>query len=346
MIYRKAHIADCARYMGAVFPVVVAVSALVFLSQLLATTIASALPISSLWQFLSLTLIKYMPQLLTISVFAGIVLALARHFHNREMTVWFSSGIGLRHFTLPGVLFALPAVAVIAVSSCYISPWAVRAADELRARLLHDINPQVIRPGEFGTTPGGVYTYFINGDGSRADNIFIVRNNNHEAHEVISTRAARRDTDNGGGEFISLQHGIFYRLPNADQQSPEITSFDSMQIYLPSRQPSAQRTRGAKFSQLQWDNPKSRAELIWRFNQPLAALFFATLAPLLGGSAIRRHKPGRGFFVALFLFIIYLNLMYFMRDMMADDKLHFAVALFAPPLIVFAIALIFQMQRR
>ncbi|MGI9307535.1 MAG: LptF/LptG family permease [Gammaproteobacteria bacterium] len=334
MIYRKAHFADCARHMGAVFPAVLAVSGLIFLSRLLGETVASALPFASLWQFLALALIKYMPQLLTVSLFAGILLALERAFYRREMLAWHAAGLGLRHFAAPGLLFALPVVILIAALSFAASPWASRTADSLRARLLNDINPQNISAGEFGVAPGGEYTYFVRGDDSRG-NIFIARNRG-ESHEIISARAARR----GGGKWILLEDGSFYRRPrNAENKNaPEIIAFSKMQIRLPPEQFNPQRPRGAKLGALQWNTPAERAELIWRINQPLAALFFALLAPFLAAS-FARGKHRHGFMLALLLFIIYLNLMYFVRARMAEEGLHVLPALLLAPSAVFAAAL-------
>ena len=58
MLYRRAHIRDCARHMGVIFPVVLLVSGLIFIAQLLGDTVALALPASSLWQFLALAVLK------------------------------------------------------------------------------------------------------------------------------------------------------------------------------------------------------------------------------------------------------------------------------------------------
>ena len=171
MIYRTAHITDCARHMLAALPVALAVGGLIFLSQLLADAAANALPLAALGQFLALAVVKYIPQLLTASLFVGVMLAFGRAFQTREMAAWFAAGAGLRHFVLPGALFALPSIVLVAIFSVSVSPWAVRAAADLRARLLHDINPESLRPGEFGVAPGGAYTYFIGDERDSDGNI-------------------------------------------------------------------------------------------------------------------------------------------------------------------------------
>ena len=324
MIYRRAHIADCARHMGAVFPLTLAIGGLIFLSRLLPDTVANALPPSSVWQFLALAMIKYLPQLLVVSLFAGMLLAVERAFHCREMAAWFSAGLGMRHFILPGVAFALPTILIIALLSCVISPWSVRAADALRAQLMHDIHPQNLQVGEFGTAPGGVYTYFLSEDGG--DNHVFIARDDEEAHEIVSAGAISRR----GEELMTLENGAMYLLPY-QEAAPEIIAFERMEVYLPvpTHDPTTQ-PRGAAFTDLRWRSSPERAEIIWRVNQPLAALFFALLVPLLGGSFARGGQR-HGFLAAVLLFIAHLNLLYFARDRMAADALHFIPAIMIAP---------------
>ena len=335
MIYRRAHIADCARHMGAVFPLTLAIGGLIFLSRLLPDTVANALPPSSVWQFLALAMIKYLPQLLVVSLFAGMLLSVERAFHCREMAAWFSAGIGMRHFVLPGVAFALPTIIIIAALSCAISPWSVRAADALRAQLMHDIHPQNLRVGEFGTAPGGTYTYFLNEEGGQ-NHVFIAREG-EGGHEIVSAETISRH----GEELMTLEHGAMYLLPDAENAS-EVISFKRMEVYLPvPPHDAATRPRGLAFTDLKWQTPSGRAEIIWRINQPLAALFFALLVPLLGGSFARGGQR-HGFLAAVLLFIAHLNLLYFARDKMAADDLHFIPAMLIAPLAATLAALLLR----
>ena len=334
MIYRRAHIADCARQTGAIFPAALIVGGLIFLSRLLAETVADALPVSSVWQFLALALIKYMPQLLVFSLFAGVLLAIEKAFQRREMLAWFATGIGLRHFILPGVLFALPIIVAIALLSCILSPWSVRAADSLRAQLTSNLDPGRIRPGEFGVVPGGEYTYFVGGDEQQFLDVFIA-GEDENAREIIAARAAVREEDG----FISLADGTFYRLPNREEDAPEIVAFSRMDIYPPSPEELAARPRGAAFSDLRWEDPRARAEIIWRINLPLAALFFALIAPMAGGAFARGRRRGRGLIAAPLLFVIHLNLMYFAKDQM-EAGMHYALAILIAPAAVFLTALV------
>jgi lipopolysaccharide export system permease protein len=293
---------------------------------------------------LSLTILKYIPQLLTVSVFTGVLLAIGRSFHEREMDVWFASGIGLRHFVLPEILFALPIVLAIAGASLYLSPWSVRTADALRAQLVSDVNPENIRAGEFGTTPGNIFTYFFNGDREDAGNIFIARNDGN-FHEIIIAAKARRDTANDV-ELLALEHGVLYRLPRlADTGVAEATGFERMLINLPATQIASDSPRGATTKSLNWRDATERAEIIWRIHQPLAALFLVLLAPFIARSHPQLGR-GIGFLIALLLFCIYLNLLYFVRGGVAGKDMSTIIALLLPPLAVFAVAWLIERPLR
>lgn len=340
MIYRRAHIADCARHTGAVFPAALAVGGLIFLSRLLAETVAEALPVSSVWQFLALAMIKYLPQLLLVSLFAGMLLALERAFRSREMEAWFAAGIGLRHFLLPGAMFALPLVAAVALLSCVLSPWSVRTADLLRAQLVNDLDVSLVREGEFGVAPGGDYTYFFGGEDQPGRNVFVAGEDD-KARRIISASAARSERDS----FITLDRGVLYRLPKDAAAAPEIVSFAYMDIYVPSPAAGAVRPRGAAFSDLRWQNARDRTEIVWRLNQPLAALFFVFLALFAGGAFARGGRRRHGFMAAVLLFVIHLNMMYFARGQMSDG-LHFVPAMLLAPAATFAAALLFRFAPR
>lgn len=181
--------------------------------------------------------------------------------------------------------------------------------------------------------PGGAYTYFLRGDETASNNIFIASNSD-DAHEIISAHAATR-----GGEFIVLANGALFRREKSTPS--EMIAFERMQIHIPQSRPKKERRRGAKFGELEWRSPPDRAEIAWRINQPLAALFFALLAPLLS-AAFAGGKHRHSFLLAVLLFIIHLNLMYFVRDRMADDTIPAVAGMLLAPVAVLAVALLIR----
>ena len=329
LIYRRAHIVSCARHAGAVLPIVAGVAALVFLSRILAD--AQGFPPNAAAKLLGLTLLRYAPQFLTVALAAGVALAVARAFNEMEMDAWFALGVGLRHFILPTLMFAAPVAAVVAVLSLGGAPWAARAGDDFRAALGRAIAPENLRSDVFGRAHGGKHAYFIHSENGQIRRVFLARRQNG-LHEIILSGGIRRADDGG----IRLEAGRLYRVPDAlisagrknESASDRFyfapldrMAFDELEIVPPPAAPGRRRARVRAWESLSWSKPDERAEMVWRVNMPLAALLLAFLAPLLARPAARaRAGRGQGFVAALLMFALHLNLLYFARDVVADES--------------------------
>ena len=318
LIYRRAHAVSCARHAGAVLPIIVGVAALVFLSRLLAD--AAGFPPAAALKLLGFTLLQYAPQFLTVSVAAGVALALARAFNEMEMDAWFSLGLGLRHFVFPAMLFALPVALLTAALSVEGSPWAARAGDEFRAALSRSVAPENLRPGVFGRDRDG-NAYFIESEDGEISGVFLARRKG-DLHEVILSGGIRRAPDGG----VRLESGRLYRIPQLSDESEDAfapadrMAFDELEIIPPPSEEGERRARARLWENLRWDIPADRAEMVWRVNMPLSVLLLALCAPLLTRGRPRgRTGRGHGFAAALLLFAFHLNLLYLARDAVADE---------------------------
>ena len=317
LIYHRAHIVSCARHAGAVLPIVVGVGALIFLSRILAE--AGGFPLDAAVKLLGLTLLRYAPQFLVVALAAGVALAVARAFNEKEMDAWFALGIGLRHFILPTFLFALPVVALVGALSLDGAPWAARVGDDFRAAFARAIAPENLRSGVFGRAQDGG-AYFIEAEDGEIKSVFLARRGDG-LREIILSGGVRRVGDGGA----QLESGRLYRIP--DFFAPENASapidrmaFDALEVLPPPSERGERRARARPWASLRWSKPADRAEMVWRINMPLAALLLAFFAPLLARPRSRgRIGRGHGFVASLLLFALHLNLLYFARDVVADE---------------------------
>ena len=78
---------------------------------------------------------RYLPVLLSLTLFIAVLAALTRSYRDSEMVVWFSAGRSLKAWLTPVLLFALPFVFSIALLSLALSPWAVRKSEEFRHQM-------------------------------------------------------------------------------------------------------------------------------------------------------------------------------------------------------------------
>ena len=339
LIYRRAHIVSCARHAGAVLPIVVGVGALIFFSRILAE--AGGFPPVAAVKLLGLTLLRYAPQFLIVALAAGVALAVARAFNEMEMDAWFALGIGLRHFIFPTLLFALPVAALVGALSLDGAPWAARAGDDFRAALARAIAPENLRPGVFGRAQDG-NAYFIEAEDGEIKSVFLSRRISN-LHEVILSGGVARAGDGG----VRLKAGRLYRVPDysasaAPESAPapiDRMAFDELEIIPPPSEQGERRARARSWENLQWRKPEDRAEMVWRINMPLAALLLAFFAPMLARPRARgRIGRGHGFVASLLLFALHLNLLYFARDVVADESIPGWLGILTPHLAAGAAA--------
>ena len=346
MIYRRLHFLECARYTSIVFPVSFVIGLLLFLSRVFTDLIDNALPVNVLWHLTALLLVKYSPQLLIVSLFCGVLLACARSYQKHEMDAWFVAGIGLRHFILPSLIFALPIITAIFFFSMFASPWAVQNGSILRASLPAKINPETIPAGEFRLLPGGDYVFFSTEDDSdtSSSKIFIAATGG-DSHQVIFSRKAVGN-DVHGIPYLTLSDGNLYHLPRSgDVSGIEKVVFEVLNMSIPIDKWPYSNIKARPIGRLNWNKTIEQAEIVRRINLPLAALVLTLLA-LFVSRIHPRMKSSKSFFIGLLLFTIYIKLLYFVDKGMREEEISAWAAVLVPPVGTFISSLALMARRK
>ena len=314
----------CAKFSAIICPVITLISGLVLFSRLLGDTAAGNIPAFILGKLFALTLLKYAPQLLILSVFAGTLIAMRRAFVQNEMAAWFGSGLGLHDFIKPLLLFALPAAAFVGAFSLHISPWAVHEINLSRTAASFNIDVEGLPLRQFGSSPGQTHSYFREEETA----LFIASN---ARDEVIFANGLQR---RGETALQLLDGSLFFLSAQADgSRALERMQFGEMRVALPSIPPGRLRPRAKPLTALEWENSRERGELIWRLALPLALVALALTALFLSPTHSRLGRRF-GFPAAIVVFFLYLNGLRFVRDQVANDTLPAAAALLAPPLLL------------
>ena len=190
MIYQTLTIRRCAFFATFTAPVAVVVGALLFFSNLLSEVAAKAIP-AALWGYLLLlSILKYTPQLLMLSAFLGVFLAMRRFFLAlRNGSVVFR---GLGHAPLSGsdshVYFAYR------LFSSPSSLWSFRrgrcaSTYFANATAIFSADLQQLSRNTFVQLPGGTHTAFWGDDGT----LFLSRIGHLAGrHEVIFAKEVER----------------------------------------------------------------------------------------------------------------------------------------------------------
>ena len=83
------------------------------------------LPNDAINTLLGFSMVRYMPMILSLTIFLAVLLTLTRWHRDSEMVLWFSSGLGLNKWIKPILTFAVPVIVVISLLSFLVMPWAV-----------------------------------------------------------------------------------------------------------------------------------------------------------------------------------------------------------------------------
>lgn len=345
MLFDSSIRKELARSFGAALVVLVTVVMTMMLIRTLGQASKGSIGPSDVMLVMGLTVLGYLPTILTLSLFIAVVGTLSRMYRDSEMAIWFASGQGLAALSRPLLRFAWPIVLAVGALMLLAWPWSNQQVLELRTQFEQRSDIDRIAPGEFQESSDGSRVIFIDkerSDTGVASNVFVLESRQGREY-VTSARAARVEHDPGAGRSAVLSHGqrveIALAQPqdgttpteagtNAGQQStPEqgglkLTQFREYRVRLDegSAAQAELSIRATPTHALVWGGengghdgksapvpPRHMAELAWRISQPLVALNLVVLA-LAMTTVNPRTGRSTSLALALLAFIVYYNL--------------------------------------
>ena len=100
-------------------------------ADLLSEIARGKVPAGLLLSQLGLRLVDFLPILLPLSLMVGLLLSLGRLYRDSEMQVLAAVGVGPRRLLKPVLIVVLPVLAVVALCSLWLGPWANRLSEEM-----------------------------------------------------------------------------------------------------------------------------------------------------------------------------------------------------------------------
>ena len=211
-IFQRSLIDEFARNGLLVFSVLLGIIVISQLIRLLGEAVNGKLPVDGVLALLGFSAMNYLPVLLSISLFVSILLTLSRCYRDSEMVVWFSSGVGLTRWIQPVLWYAVPVVAVIALLSLVLTPWALLKADEYKNKLESRDDVAVATPGVFRESKQADRIYFVenvDANTNHISNIFVQSEQNGKASTMVAKEALQQ-TSPTGERFLVLLNGTRY----------------------------------------------------------------------------------------------------------------------------------------
>jgi lipopolysaccharide export system permease protein len=280
-------------------------------------------PAPLLFSQLGLRLVSYLPLVLPLGLFIGLLMGISRLYRDSEMAVLFSLGQGPRQLVGPVMLIALPVAAVIAACSLWLGPLAERLATAAVADANRSFLVAGLDAGRFVELPGGrgvVFVGSLSPDGREFKRLFVQMQRG-ERVDVITAVEGEMFVDRGG-RFLRLRDG-FRAEGQPGERDFRLQRFQVNEVRLPdveseNRNPLAGRPTLALISPTA--TPRARAEFHYRIGVPLFAVVLALLALPLSRSPPRQARYGR-MIVATLAYVFGSNLLILGRTWLGSGQI-------------------------
>ena len=210
MIFKRSQVSEFANSAGGVFTVLFTIVIAVGMVRILSLAAGGRIDNAAVLQMVLYNALTNLPPLLAVSLFAAVLMTLMRWWQDNEMVVWFSSGgRSLLSWIGPVLRFALPLVAVIALLSLFISPWARSQTEMIRTQYQQRDEVNAIAPGRFIETMGGRRVFFIESAGdapNRVGRIFVAEAG-LDKESTVMAEGGSIEINEEGDRYIVLNNG-------------------------------------------------------------------------------------------------------------------------------------------
>ncbi|MDR0577283.1 MAG: LPS export ABC transporter permease LptF [Candidatus Accumulibacter sp.] len=330
MIFQRAIRREFTQSAAGVFIALFAILMTTQLIRLLGEAAEGAIAPEAVAALLGFSALNYIPTLLALSSFIAILLALSRSYRDSEMVVWFSCGVPLTAWLRPVLVFIMPLVLAIAALSLFVSPWALSKSAEYRGNLETRRDAGQVTPGTFQESSSGERVVFVEGvseDERYVRNVFVSAMQNQRLGVTMAATGHQEFAGNGD-RFIVLQNGRRYEM------QPGSVEFRIMEYARYAVRVETREARGIEktpkntptLDLIGNDSRASQAELLWRIGMPVSAVILAMLAIPLSFVNPRAGRSAN-FLLALFVYMVYNNMMTIGQAWVASGRISFLAGL-------------------
>ncbi|MFP5410522.1 MAG: LPS export ABC transporter permease LptF [Gammaproteobacteria bacterium] len=339
MLYRRALTREMGLTTGAVLTVLVAIALIVLFIRLLGDVARGELANEAVFAYLGFSLVYFLPVLMTIALFAGVLLPLSRMWRDSEMVIWFNAGISLTQWLRPVLVFALPFVAVVLLLTLVINPWAQTKKNDYRQELKSRSDSTLVAPGLFaesGSSQRVFYVESLNPLTGIVRNVFMQSRLDGQLGMVVAREGNHTELPDGSRYLVFKDGRRYEGVPG--QLDYRVVRFERYWMRLDTAPLEARDAgiRHAPLPRLLADgSPTAHAELLWRLGAPFSALVLAAMAVPLSFVNTRARRSW-GLLIALLVYFVYRNLLSLTEAWVAQAKLDVWTGALAPHVLMVA----------
>jgi lipopolysaccharide export system permease protein len=350
MLYRRALTREMGLTTGAVLTVLVAIALVVLFIRLLGDVARGELANEAVFAYLGFSLLYFLPVLMTIALFAGVLLPLSRMWRDSEMVIWFNAGISLTQWLRPVLVFALPFVAVVLLLTLAINPWAQTKKNEYRQDLKSRSDSALVAPGLFAESGSSQRVYYVeslNPLTGIVRNVFMQSRLDGQLGLVVAREGSHTELPDGSRYLVFKDGRRYEGVPG--QLDYRIVQFERYWMRLDAApfEPRDAGIRHAPLPSLLADgSPAAHAELLWRLGAPFSALVLAAMAVPLSFVNPRARRSW-GLLIALLVYFVYRNFLSLTEAWVAQAKLDVWTGALAPHVLMVAATIgLFYLRNR
>ena len=275
-------------------------------TDVLSEIAAGKVPPGLLLSQMGLRIVRFLPLLLPLSLFLGLLLAISRLYADSEMAVLAGVGLGPQRLWRPIAALVLPVVGFIAVTTFWLSPWSTERAHESLDEASRSFLVAGLEPGRFVELPGRagiLYVGDLTPDGTRFKELFVQTERDGRL-DVITAHHGQLTLEGQNQRYLSLADG--FRVEGAfGAKDFRLMRFARNEIRVPDRESSRRADDYGghdTLSLLHDSHAAAKAELQWRIGTVLFALALGIMAMPLARSQPRQPQYG----LLMFAMLVYL----------------------------------------
>ncbi len=348
MLFRQSLIKELISTAAGAFLVLVGIVVAQRAGNLIRLAAKGILPNDAITTILGFNMVKFLPMLLSLALFLGVLMTLSRWYRDSEMVIWFSGGLSINQWIRPVLTFIFPVILFILILSLIVMPWATNKGEQYRTQLEARDDLATISPGVFKESANGERVFFMESFdelGNVVKNIFV-QTLQHQKLGVIVAAEGSRYTEKNGDNFILMENGKRYQGAR-DSAEFSTTTFEKYAIRIEAKEakeapPSTQSKSTSEL--ISATNGTNNAELQWRLAIPISALILCLLAIPLSALDPRAGRSAN-FMLALVIYIIYNNLLSIFQAWIAQGKINALIGLW-PVHLLFALLAVYMFYRR
>ena len=279
--------------------------------------------------------------LLPLGFYLGILLTFSRWYRDSEMTVLAACGIGLAQILRPVVWLAIAVGALVTAVAFFVTPYAARAIEQVKAEGNQRPELAGIAPGAFTeSTAGGRVLYAERvGDDGGMERVFLSNSSNGRLRVILAQSGQSIVDEKTGQRRVALRDGWVYE-GTPGQADYRVARFDRYTVWLDQKPivPPEATIEGLPMGVLlATPGEDAAAEWHWRLSKPVQVFILALFGLVLAHTDARRGRLAN-LFAAILVYFTYSNLLGLGQTLIKKGEVPKGVGLWWVHALMFAIA--------